>query len=38
LQAGRAQLGALDMLSRYETALWRQAVQLMLLLQSSVRR
>jgi hypothetical protein len=38
LQAGRLQFGVIDTLTRYETALWRQAAQLLLLLQSRARR
>jgi hypothetical protein len=38
LQANRVQLGAFETLTRYEAALWRQAAQLFLMLQSSSRR
>jgi hypothetical protein len=37
LQVGRVQLGAFDTLARYETALWRQAAQLLFLLQPTAR-
>src|SRR4051812_11115390 len=38
VQVSRLGLGPLDLLSRYETALWRQAAQLVFILQSSTRR
>jgi hypothetical protein len=38
LQVSRIGYGAFDLLSRYETALWRQAAQLLLILQSGARR
>ena len=38
LQASRLQFGAFDTLTRYETALWRQAAQLIFMLQSTSRR
>jgi hypothetical protein len=38
LQVSRLQFGAFETLSRYETALWRQAAQLIFLLQSAERR
>jgi hypothetical protein len=38
LQVSRPQFGSFDTLSRYETALWRQAAQLMHILQSTARR
>jgi hypothetical protein len=38
LQVSRLGYGAFDLLSRYETALWRQAAQLLLILQSGARR
>ena len=38
LQVSRSQFGAFETLSRYETALWRQAAQLIFMLQSAERR
>lgn len=38
LQIARLQYGAFDTLTRYETALWRQAVQLTFMLQANARR
>lgn len=38
LQASRLQFGAFETLTRYETALWRQAAQLIFILQSAGRR
>jgi hypothetical protein len=38
LQVSRLQYGAFDTLTRYETALWRQAAQLLFMLQSTIRR
>jgi len=38
LQATRIQFGAFETLTRYETALWRQAAQLLFMLQSSSLR
>ena len=38
LQVSRLQFTAFETLSRYETALWRQAAQLIFILQSSTRR
>jgi hypothetical protein len=38
LQASRLQFGTFETLSRYETALWRQAAQLIFMLQSAERR
>jgi len=38
LQVSRLQMGSFETLSRYETALWRQAAQLMYILQSTARR
>ena len=38
LQVSRLGFGAFDLLSRYETALWRQAGQLLFMLQSTARR
>jgi hypothetical protein len=37
LQASRLQYATFDLLSRYETALWRQAAQILFLLQSARR-
>ena len=37
LQAGRLQLGMIDTFTRYETSLWRQAAQLLFILQSRER-
>jgi hypothetical protein len=37
LQVSRLQFGAFETLSRYETALWRQAAQLIFMLQSAER-
>jgi hypothetical protein len=37
LQVSRLQFGALDLLSRYEAALWRQAAQILFMLQSARR-
>jgi hypothetical protein len=37
LQISRLQYGAFDLLTRYETALWRQAAQLVFMLQSARR-
>ena len=38
LQVSRLQYGAFDLLSRYETALWRQVAQILFMLQSAARR
>ena len=38
LQVSRLGYGAFDLLSRYETALWRQAAQILFMLQSAGRR
>jgi len=38
LQVSRLGYGAFDLLSRYEAALWRQAAQLLFMLQSAARR
>ena len=38
LQVSRLGYGAFDLLSRYETALWRQAAQILFMLQSAARR
>jgi len=38
LEASRLQFGAFETLTRYETALWRQAAQLFFMLQSNARR
>ena len=38
LQVSRLGSGTFDLLSRYETALWRQAAQLLFMLQSAARR
>ena len=38
LQVSRLGYGAFDLLSRYEAALWRQAAQILFMLQSTVRR
>ena len=38
LRISRLQLGTFDLLIRYETALWRQAAQLVFILQSKQRR
>ena len=38
LQVSRLGYGAFDLLSRYEAALWRQAAQILFILQSTVRR
>lgn len=38
LRVARMEHGAFDLLSRYETALWRQATQLLFLLQPALRR
>ena len=35
LQAGRLQFGVRDTLNRYETALWRQAAQLVFILRGA---
>ena len=38
LEVGRRPYGAFDLLTRYETALWRQAAQLLLILHPAARR
>ena len=38
IRVGRLGHGAFDLLNRYETALWRQAAQLLFILQSAARR
>ena len=38
LRVSRLGFGTFDLLSRYETALWRQAAQLLFMLQSVARR
>ena len=38
LQVSRLQYGAFDLLSRYETALWRQVAQILFMLQSAAGR
>lgn len=38
LRMSRLQYGTFDLLTRYETALWRQAAQLALVLQSRLQR
>lgn len=38
LQVSRLGYGTFDLLSRYETALWRQAAQILFILQSAARR
>ncbi len=38
LRISRLQIGTFDLLTRYETALWRQAVQLTFILQPKLRR
>ena len=38
LRVSRLGYGTLDLLTRYETALWRQAAQLLFMLQSVARR
>ena len=38
LRVSRLQYGTFDLLTRYETALWRQAAQLMFMLQTAARR
>ena len=38
LRVSRLGFGAFDLLSRYETALWRQAAQLLFMLQPASRR
>ena len=38
LRVNRLQCGAFDLLTRYETALWRQAAQLLFMLQTAARR
>jgi hypothetical protein len=38
LQVSRLGYGTFDLLSRYETALWRQAAQILFMLQSAARR
>jgi hypothetical protein len=38
LQVSRLGYGAFDLLTRYETALWKQAAQILYILQSTTRR
>ena len=38
LRMSRLQFGTFDLLTRYETALWRQAAQIMFMLQSKLQR
>ena len=38
LRVSRLQYGAFDLLSRYETALWRQVAQILFMLQSAAQR
>ncbi|MCX7313609.1 MAG: hypothetical protein NTV56_18245 [Alphaproteobacteria bacterium] len=38
LQVSRLGCGTFDLLTRYETALWRQAAQILFMLQSATRR